>query len=377
MRTLLTRWVRLARRVITYSHSILLSMLLSPTRVLSPDGCRHVTITRSVQTGNRYSVVEVLKGRIFTNRVDNISITSSRSLVPLVSWQYLNGRVLPDQENFFLQRRIRPIKMPRHVPGVVVSLLTGGGGNYNYGHWLLDCLPRLHLAKERISSHGSVKYLIPDDALQFQRETLDALGIKVEARISSRDCQYLSPDRLIATSHPIPNHSCIPEWIAEFLRASFLSHASDSAFGEFVYISRSDSVNSRRLVNEDYLCSLLKSVGFNSYRLSELSVADKIALFSHAKMIVGVHGAGLTNLVFASYGTVVYELFSSVHRPVMYESISRLVGLDYRNVVCDEFDDRESPMKADFRISDSDAMSILRHAEQVASSLSPGGAPSS
>jgi capsular polysaccharide biosynthesis protein len=148
---------------------------------------------------------------------------------------------------------------------------------------------------------------------------------------------------------------------------SFLSHASDSEFGQLIYISRGDSVNLRRLVNEDYLFSVLMSVGFKSYRLSELSVADQIALFSQAKMIVGVHGAGLANLVFASYRAVVYELFSSVYKPSTYESISRLVGLDYQSVVSDEYDNYESPQKADFRISDSNVMNIVRHAEKLAS----------
>jgi capsular polysaccharide biosynthesis protein len=67
--------------------------------------------------------------------------------------------------------------------------------------------------------------------------------------------------------------------------------------------------------DEDYLRVLLKSDGFGTYQFSELTVPQQISLFSQARMIVGVHGAGFSNLAFASKGTVVYELFSNRYKP--------------------------------------------------------------
>ena len=38
----------------------------------------------------------------------------------------------------------------KSLKGSVISLLTGGGGNNNYWHWLFDVLPRLGLCKNYI-----------------------------------------------------------------------------------------------------------------------------------------------------------------------------------------------------------------------------------
>ena len=40
-------------------------------------------------------------------------------------------------------------------------LLTGGGGNHNYAHWLLDVLPRLKLVEKNIDIKKIKYFLFP------------------------------------------------------------------------------------------------------------------------------------------------------------------------------------------------------------------------
>jgi len=54
-----------------------------------------------------------------------------------------------------------------------------------------------------------------------------------------------------------------------------------------------------------------------------------VAIFSSAKTLISVHGAGLANLVFCHSSTNVIEMFNELYRPKMYESLSRRLKLNY------------------------------------------------
>ncbi len=65
----------------------------------------------------------------------------------------------------------------RNLNGSILSLLTGGGGNNNYWHWLFDVLPRLALCSKIISLIELDYFLLPAHTKKFQIESLDHLNI--------------------------------------------------------------------------------------------------------------------------------------------------------------------------------------------------------
>ena len=76
-----------------------------------------------------------------------------------------------------------------------------------------------------------------------------------------------------------------------------------------IYIDRSDVVsNSRKIINENKLKKLLKKNGFLFIKLANLNFQDEIKLFNQAKIIIGLQGAGLTNLVWCNKKTKIIEL---------------------------------------------------------------------
>jgi capsular polysaccharide biosynthesis protein len=372
-----------AKKLVTYPVKLATSAIYAPRTLLSGDHDQAVKAHDVRIDEHPYQLVNVCNGRIFTDRGGNVSVMSQKSLIPAVSWQYNpdGPEALPDIENHLLKKQLLLDHFPWRIQGTVVSLLTGGGANNNYFHWLYDALPRLYMAKTIVKLDANTRYLIPEDTYSFQKETLDILGVPVGARISSKDCRHLQATNLIATTHPNPGEGA-PAWVVKFLREAFSGCFTDKIAERLIYISRGDSLRGRRLLNEDYLRTRLESVGFSTYRLSELTVSQQIALFSQAKMIVGMHGAGFSNLAFAAKGAVVYELFSDRYQPDidgrgtpkdqadMYEKVSRIVGLEYRRVICEAVQGHNSDWnennKADCYISERDAMAILKHAEQIA-----------
>lgn len=357
--------VYVAGKLLDSLKSRAISFFYSPRNVMDISESRRTNILEQIYDSKTYYVAVVQSGCMFTNRINNISILSGKSLVPRVSWQWHDHdlRILPDRQNFLLTRQIRLTQPPRYIGSVIVSLLTGTPGNNNYYHWLFDCLSRLWLSRSVIASYQPVKYLVPDDIYPFQKETLKELGISSLQYITSREAPFISTKTLIATSYPNPEINDPAEWTIDFLRKSFMHLGSPPRTNnEFLYISRRDSLRARRLTNEDYLLSLLTPLGFKTVYLSEMSFSDQVNLFVNARMIVGVHGAGFANLVFASRGTVVYEIFSQCYRPIMYEKISRYLQLDYRAIICSS----DQPAISDLH-SDGDVKSQWSYSNNIAS----------
>lgn len=293
-----------------------------------------------VADSTTYLAVRVDNAKIFTNRRDNITVMQGKRLVPRVSLQSDYGIVLPDNENFILTRKLKLWNPPVYFKGTVVSLVTGEPTNYNYYHWFFDCLPRIAVAASLTERETALRYLVPDDIYSFQRESLDHFGITEEKRISSAKVPFLAADRIIATSPTNPTPEKFPLWVLDFVRDRFLPLATVSKQRSLIYVSRNDSSNARRLLNEDELWEPLSKLGFSRVELSKLSLKEQISLFADARIVVSVHGAGLTNLAFAPEGTMVYELFAESYQPQMFMRISDALRLRYSPVICQAHGDR-------------------------------------
>jgi capsular polysaccharide biosynthesis protein len=110
--------------------------------------------------------------------------------------------------------------------------------------------------------------------------------------------------------------------------------AQASPAGKRLYISRRDA-GSRKFVNEDEIVSLLQAKGFQSVELSDYGFSQKIALFAHADIIVGLTGAGMTNMMFCHSGAQVIEMFPASYVTYFYASMAGYLGLDYRPLIFD------------------------------------------
>ncbi|HYG37844.1 MAG TPA: glycosyltransferase family 61 protein [Cytophagales bacterium] len=256
-----------------------------------------------------YVVIKIPNGRVYTNNMGSVAIIShDNKLLGDVSFQYKKGKIIDPKENIiFSQNYFTP---PLRLPGTVFSMLSGGGAINNYGHWLMDALPRLHLLKESGLFESVDWFLVPSLQYDYQIDTLKLLGIPFNKIIEGDKLRHVQGDHLIATTAPRGNNPIIPNWVFEYLRDGFLNCVEKSEnLPSLVYISRKDS-KFRNVLNEVELVKLITPYGFQNVTLSDLSFVEKVNLFANADVILGASGAGLTNIFFCKKGSMLIELFS-------------------------------------------------------------------
>lgn len=75
-----------------------------------------------------------------------------------------------------------------------------------------------------------------------------------------------------------------------------------------IYLFRRKGGSDRVIVNETEVISALQRVGVEVVDPVGMTIRDQMTLFSEARLIVGAHGSGWANLVFAGPGTEVIDL---------------------------------------------------------------------
>jgi capsular polysaccharide biosynthesis protein len=101
------------------------------------------------------------------------------------------------------------------------------------------------------------------------------------------------------------------------------------AGGLRLYVSRSQA-KIRRVVNEEALLPILRNYRFEIIRPEELSFHEQVVLFAGASVIVGPHGGGLTNMLWAQESCVVFEVLDpEITARHFYWSLAHSLGHRY------------------------------------------------
>jgi capsular polysaccharide biosynthesis protein len=166
----------------------------------------------------------------------------------------------------------------------------------------------------------------------FQRELLTMVGIKDDQIVDADEHPHVQADVLVVPGLPA-NMVLNPPWVVEYLRGRLLP--TDVTLGPPIYVTRGNQRNNRRIVNEAQVRAELEQRGFAFVDPGAMSVAEQIRAFAAAPVIVGAHGAGLANIMFARSGAAVVELFpGGAVLPDCYWTLARGVpGLRYRYLV--------------------------------------------
>jgi capsular polysaccharide biosynthesis protein/tetratricopeptide (TPR) repeat protein len=204
-------------------------------------------------------------------------------------------------------------------------------GAVNYFHWMVDILPALELLRRAGFLEKDLPILLHGyQGKPFQVQSLAALGIPTERLLSFEQVggSHLQARNLIVPSLAGPVGCLTPRGWKVLQRLVPLGQAADPLLPRRVYISRR-AARWRRVINETEVLEALRPWGFVPVQLEVLSLAEQIALMQKAEAVMGIHGAGLTNLAFCQPGTVAIEIFPSNAVLPYFWSLAQVVGLNY------------------------------------------------
>ncbi len=223
------------------------------------------------------------------------------------------------------------LKPARYQVVTVPSLLAKRPWAQNFAHFLVDAAALVTLA-DRIALPAGWQIVITrfdDPALRaVARDILAVLapGIPVVEHPDSEmwrfdELHYVSPVHFPAVWKR-------PESLAMLRSAMVRRTAARPAGVRRLFISRGPAA-SRKLDNEDDIVAVCAARGFAVVRPHLLSIDEQASLFREAAFVVGVKGAGMANLVFATAGATALILTPGDLPEPMFWDISAHVGVRY------------------------------------------------
>jgi len=246
-----------------------------------------------------------------------------------------NGELVQDLSIYFGTRRPREHPLFLHpFPGEPVHIagrlgVLASRGDVNYYHFLIDVLPRLAVLAACPEIEPPSRWYVPA-ASRFQRELLERVGLTGDRIVDATTVPHVRADTLVVPAPPaltVVN----PPWVVGHLRETLLEPGLARVPGRGIYVTRGASANNRAVRNEDAVIAALQQRGFDIVDPGQMSVSDQIRAFAEADVIVSAHGAALVNLVFASPGATVIELFpAGALVPDYWKLATGVPGLDYR-----------------------------------------------
>jgi capsular polysaccharide biosynthesis protein len=259
--------------------------------------------------------------------IGDVTLVATADDLVLGGLQAFHGVDDPASHWAYRRRRFRRRK---RLPGTS-ALLASAAGN-NYFHWLYDSLPRLRLLElAGVQAERIDHFLLNELHQPFHEQSLTELGIAAHRRWHCSKGQVLEVERLLVPSMPAPPGVC-PPWACEYLRRRFLPEKAPAA-SRRIYISRRQA-RGRKVQNEPEVMEILGLRGFEEVCLEQVEFNRQVALFASAVAVVAVHGAGLSNLVFAPLGRCcVLEMFSPEYINPCYRDLAATLRMPYQSLM--------------------------------------------
>ena len=204
-------------------------------------------------------------------------------------------------------------------------ILAHNRNSIGYFHWLIDTLPKIIYLNKKYKNNVLIlpnelkkKFVISS----LKKYRIKFFFLKKEKNFKFKNLIYIG--NLYPSGNPRIK-------IIKKLRGN-LNFKKNNL--NKIYVSRNKSER-RKISNEKELLTILKKYNFKTLYLDNMSFEKQIKIFSNAKYVVGLHGAGLSNIVWMKNKSHLIEL-----RPEKdlylncYFNLSNLLNINYHYEIC-------------------------------------------
>lgn len=249
--------------------------------------------------------IEPLWGYCFTEKGNLIEDVSKSLSSPSFekAWHY----AIPATNEFFKIRNMKNSSNVIYFPKVISLRYFW---EWNYYHFYLDVLGKLALL-DSLGFDPSIPLILGGYAneLPFVKQIIN-MG-------KFRNRNWIIQDKNYVFAHEViycfsnQTHKQKVDYLLDNLDVSnnFIN------FNKKTFLTRGPR-NVRHIINMPEIENLLTEYGFNIVDTEGLPLSDQIEIFSKTGMLIGIHGAGMTNLIFRGSAPLkVLELCSRGKKP--------------------------------------------------------------
>ncbi|MFN0075969.1 MAG: glycosyltransferase family 61 protein [Prosthecobacter sp.] len=239
-------------------------------------------------------------------------VAGDQGFVFLPDGRFFAPALYPHHERTAIYKIRRPIPLlSRNIKGTVFHLT--GPNHENRGHFMLDHLPRLIVARELLQQIGDYQILLTGRHIRWQREQVRTLGFP-DDRIVACEAGTLQVERLLHVRFGSPYSSFSPPHALCELRdcAGRYAQAENETEGPPVFLSRRDAPN-RRLINEERIFAIAKSLipSLIEVKLTGMPLKEQIRLFRRTPLFLSPLGQASCNIALSKGSTIINLKFGA------------------------------------------------------------------
>ena len=203
---------------------------------------------------------------------------------------------------------------------------------FNLAHLYLDKMTRIPL----FDAYNIDKYFLfgNNDYIEQLFKKIDKEYYKIDQHYDDVTYViknlYLTSGSFTDMKHPAQEMS---ERSIDYLKkiSGAFSDAPDESFKK-IFIDRS-LTGSRNIENMPEVDAVLKKYDITKVILENYSLEDQVQIMKSADLIIGVHGAGLTNMMFAKPDSSVIEILPPLYGTAAFWKLAEGMGMKYNVVV--------------------------------------------
>ena len=203
-------------------------------------------------------------------------------------------------------------------------------GEENYFHFYNDVLAKLFFLQVHGLDVTTVPVVVSERLWkkEYFQTCLSRLPLLRTLTWIVQEKQYISCDQLIL---------CKPITHNKFIWTSIIKPllSPDQRESRKIFLTRGKS-RLRFIENKEVIEKIAVNSGLTIVDTDQLSLADQIRLFSEVSILVGIHGAGLTNMAFRKGNCRVLEIFppaTSGYLPFHYIMLAQMHGFFYQALI--------------------------------------------
>jgi len=191
---------------------------------------------------------------------------------------------------------------------------------FNYYHWLTETLYRLISIGKNVNDYT----LVLPETLQAEAFVTDSLqsfpGLSIQyfpndSTLFFEKLYYVQQKKYCDIYEP---------HILAKLRMHFADyvkslHIKSPVQNNKIFIARKEA--KRSIVNEAEVFDLLENYGFSIVDFAQYSFYEQIAIAQQTQYMLGIHGAGLSNMLFMEHGSSVMALYRKIENPSIHHCL--------------------------------------------------------